>query len=101
MAYGAAASIEEPAFHARNQRVLATFAVQALRTLARSARGTGRWRRPPAKGVEVAGSGLTGRLLSVAVQRLPVVADTGEHGADGRVLKEGPYGNGISGLSPA
>jgi hypothetical protein len=42
MAYGAAASIEEPAFHARNQRVLATFAVQALRTLAWAAGGTGR-----------------------------------------------------------
>ncbi len=95
MAHGSAGSIEKLALLARNERVLAAFAVQALRAFARTAGSMGRWRW------RTQGTGLTGRLLPVAVQRLPVVADTGEHGAAGGVQNEGPYGHGIPGLGPA
>ena len=40
-------------------------------------------------------------MLPVAVQRLPVVADTGEHGAANGVLNERPYRHGIPCFSPA
>jgi hypothetical protein len=100
MAHGATGSIEKPALLAGNERVLAAFAVQALRALARAARGLcGGLRQPthPSK----AESRLTGRLIPVAVQRLPVVADPREHGAAGGVENEGPHGHGIPGLGPA
>ena len=40
-------------------------------------------------------------MLPVAVQRLPVVADAGEHWAGGGVENEGPYGHGVPGFAPA
>jgi hypothetical protein len=95
MAHGSAGSIEKLALLARNDRILAAFAVQALCALARATSSMGRWR------CRTQGTRLTGRLLPVAVQRLPVVADTGEHGAAGGVQNEGPYGHGIPGLGPA
>ena len=101
MAHGATGSIEKPALLAGNERVLAAFAVQALRALARAARGLCGRRRQPTHGMGKAGSRLTGRLLPVAVQRLPVVADPREHGAAGGVENEGPHGHGIPGLGPA
>jgi len=102
MADNAAGSIEELAFHARNKRVLTALAVQALFALAwaastksRRASSNCNWR--------TAGWGnrLERRLLPVAVQCLPVVADAREHGATGRVQNEGPYGHSIAGLGPA
>ena len=47
MVHCAAGSIEELAFCARNERVLATFAVQALRALAWATGGVGGRRLPP------------------------------------------------------
>jgi hypothetical protein len=89
MDHDSAGSIEQLAFCACNNRVLATFAVQALSTPAWATGGMHGWR--VTKGVEA--GRLARRLLPVAVQRLPVVADTGEHRAAGRVLNEGPYGH--------
>ena len=43
MAHGATGSIEKPALLAGNERVLAAFAVQALRALARAAVSKGKW----------------------------------------------------------
>ena len=99
MAHGAAGSIDKPARLAGNDRVLAAFAVQALRALARAAVSKGKWRFATRRKME--GIRLTACLLPVAVQRLPVVADTGEHGAAGSVENEGPHGHGIPGLGPA
>ena len=102
VSHSAAASIEQPAFHAGHERVLAALAVQALRALARAAggerKGAGGGRT--AQGV-VGGRRETGCVLPVAVQRLPVVADAGEHWAGGGVENEGPYGHGVPGFAPA
>jgi hypothetical protein len=90
MDHDSASSIEQLAFCACNKCVLATFAVQTLSTPARAAGGMHWWRR--ATKVVEAGR-LAGRLLPVAVQSLPVVADTGEHRAAGSVLNERPDGH--------
>ena len=85
MADSAAGSVEELAFHARNERVLTALAVQALFALAWAARTQG---RRTSSNWHTAENSLEGRLLPVAVQCLPVVADAGEHGAAGRVQNE-------------
>ena len=85
-----------------NQRVLAAFAVHALRSLARAA-----GRLDVGRGLTEAETGCStrrpaeGRLQPVAVQRLPILADAGEHGTSRRVQNEGPHVQEVSGLADA